>query len=58
MDFLLESQAQQDPKGFKQVLMCEWLGKRWAKLPRVTTDQAAGSGDCLVSTKDRPSLKI
>ncbi len=27
MDFLLESQAQEDPKGFKQVLMCEWLGK-------------------------------
>ena len=27
MDFLLESQAQQDPKGFKQVLMCEWLGQ-------------------------------
>jgi len=27
MDFLLESQAQQDPKGYKQVLMCEWLGK-------------------------------
>jgi hypothetical protein len=26
MDFLLESQARQDPKGFKQVLMCEWLG--------------------------------
>ena len=27
MDFLLESQARQDPKGFKQVLMCEWLGE-------------------------------
>ncbi|MFC1805525.1 hypothetical protein ACFL09_00915 [Planctomycetota bacterium] len=27
MDFLLESQARQDPEGFKQVLMCEWLGK-------------------------------
>jgi hypothetical protein len=27
MQFLLESQAQQDPKGFKQALMCEWLGK-------------------------------
>lgn len=27
MDFLLESQAQQDPKGFKQALMCEWLGE-------------------------------
>jgi len=27
MLFLLESQAQQDPKGFKQALMCEWLGK-------------------------------
>jgi len=27
MDFLLHSQAQEDPKGFKQVLMCEWLGK-------------------------------
>ena len=27
MEFLLESQAQEDPKGFKQVLMCEWLGK-------------------------------
>ena len=26
MDFLLESQAQEDPEGFKQVLMCEWLG--------------------------------
>jgi len=26
MEFLLESQAQQDPKGFKQALMCEWLG--------------------------------
>ena len=27
MDFLLESQARQDPEGFKQALMCEWLGK-------------------------------
>ena len=27
MDFLLESQAQEDPEGFKQVLMCERLGK-------------------------------
>lgn len=27
MEFLLESQAQQDPKGFKQALMCEWLGQ-------------------------------
>jgi hypothetical protein len=27
MDFLLESQARQDPEGFKQVLMCEWLGE-------------------------------
>jgi len=27
MKFLLHSQAQEDPKGFKQVLMCEWLGK-------------------------------
>jgi hypothetical protein len=27
LKFLLESQASQDPKGFKQVLMCEWLGK-------------------------------
>ncbi len=27
MNFLLESQARQDPKGFKQVLMCEWLGE-------------------------------
>jgi len=26
MDFLLLSQAQEDPQGFKQVLMCEWLG--------------------------------
>ena len=26
MEFLLESQARQDPKGFKQALMCEWLG--------------------------------
>jgi len=27
MEFLLESQARQDPEGFKQALMCEWLGK-------------------------------
>jgi formylglycine-generating enzyme required for sulfatase activity len=27
MEFLLLSQAQEDPEGFKQVLMCEWLGK-------------------------------
>jgi hypothetical protein len=27
MEFLLYSQAQEDPVGFKQVLMCEWLGK-------------------------------
>jgi len=27
MEFLLESQARQDPEGFKQVLMCEWSGK-------------------------------
>jgi len=26
MEFLLESQARQDPEGFKQVLMCEWFG--------------------------------
>ena len=26
MEFLLLSQAQEDPEGFKQVLMCEWLG--------------------------------
>ena len=31
MDFLLESQARQDPEGFKQVLMCEWLGKALAE---------------------------
>ena len=31
MEFLLESQAQQDPEGFKQVLMCEWLGKALAE---------------------------
>ena len=31
MDFLLESQASQDPKGFKQVLMCEWIGKALAE---------------------------
>jgi len=27
MEFLLESQAQEDPEGFKQVLMCERLGQ-------------------------------
>ncbi|MBT7067753.1 MAG: formylglycine-generating enzyme family protein [Verrucomicrobia bacterium] len=27
MEFLLLSQAQEDPEGFKQALMCEWLGK-------------------------------
>jgi hypothetical protein len=26
LDFLLLSQAQEDPKGFKEALMCEWLG--------------------------------
>ena len=26
MEFLLLSQAQEDPEGFRQVLMCEWLG--------------------------------
>lgn len=26
MEFLLLSQAQEDPEGFKQALMCEWLG--------------------------------
>ena len=26
LDFLLASQAQEDPKGFKEALMCEWLG--------------------------------
>ena len=31
MEFLLHSQAQEDPKGFKQVLMCEWLGKALAE---------------------------
>jgi len=31
IEFLLESQARQDPKGFKQVLMCEWLGKALAE---------------------------
>ncbi len=27
MEFLLHSQAQEDPEGFKQTLMCEWLGR-------------------------------
>jgi hypothetical protein len=27
MEFLLESQARQNPEGFKQVLMCEWFGE-------------------------------
>jgi formylglycine-generating enzyme required for sulfatase activity len=27
MEFLLLSQAQEDPEGFKKALMCEWLGK-------------------------------
>ena len=31
MEFLLESQAQEDPEGFQQVLMCEWLGKALAE---------------------------
>ena len=31
MDLLLESQARQDPRGFKQVLMCGWLGKALAE---------------------------
>ncbi|MFT5109994.1 MAG: hypothetical protein ACI9UA_005646 [Pseudoalteromonas tetraodonis] len=31
MEFLLESQAQQDPKGFKQALMCKWLGQALAE---------------------------
>ena len=31
MEFLLESQAQQDPKGFKQALMCQWLGQALAE---------------------------
>ena len=33
MDFLLESQARQDPEGFKQVLMCEWLGTALSEDP-------------------------
>ncbi|MCP4199949.1 MAG: hypothetical protein GY762_22625, partial [Proteobacteria bacterium] len=31
MDFLLQSQAQEDPQGFQQALMCEWLGKALAE---------------------------
>ena len=31
MDFLLASQAQEDPKGFREALMCEWLGKALAE---------------------------
>jgi len=31
MDFLLASQAQEDPKGFKEALMCEWLGEALAE---------------------------
>jgi hypothetical protein len=31
MEFLLESQAQQDPQGLKQALMCEWLGQALAE---------------------------
>jgi len=31
MEFLLESQAQEDPKGVKQVMMCEWLGEALAE---------------------------
>ncbi len=31
MEFLLESQAQEDPQGFKQALMCKWLGEALAE---------------------------
>ncbi|MDB4750786.1 hypothetical protein OAF70_02405, partial [Akkermansiaceae bacterium] len=31
MEFLLESQAQQDPIEYKKALMCEWLGKALAE---------------------------
>jgi len=31
MNFLLASQAQEDPKGFREALMCEWLGKALAE---------------------------
>ena len=31
MEFLLESKARQDPKGFKQALMCKWLGQALAE---------------------------
>ena len=31
IEFLLESQSQQDPKGFKQALICKWLGQALAE---------------------------
>ena len=31
LEFLLASQAQEDPKGFKQALMCKWLGQALAE---------------------------
>ncbi|MBT7069186.1 MAG: formylglycine-generating enzyme family protein, partial [Verrucomicrobia bacterium] len=41
MEFLLYSQAQEDPEGFKQVLMCEWLGKA---LGEAASSQFGSSG--------------
>ena len=41
MEFLLYSQAQEDPEGFKQVLMCEWLGKA---LGEATSSNYGSSG--------------
>ena len=58
MDFLLESQAQQDPKGFKQVLMCEWLGKALGEDAPRNYGSSGGFWRLLGFYKDRPSSKI
>lgn len=42
MEFLLESQAQQDPVEYKKALMCEWLGKALAE--DVPSDYGSSGG--------------
>ncbi|MCH1508650.1 MAG: hypothetical protein L7T84_05550 [Akkermansiaceae bacterium] len=58
MNFLLASQAQEDPKGFREALMCEWLGKALAEDAPGDFGSSGGFGDCLDSISDRPLSRI
>jgi len=58
MDFLLLSQAQEDPEGFKQVLMREWLGKALGEAAPSSYGSSGGFWQLLGFYKNMPSSKM